>query len=592
MAVSSYDKQNLSTSQQKEIDRVTSSAKSGSMSWADAHSTAESIRNSAGYSGGRYGDSPTTVSNSGGGSSSGGGSNSDYVDSGLAPSFTQNTDYSQQIINMLTSGGSWSQDQLDALANARNSKMSADPTRYANVTSTADLVAKYLPQGIQNKVQTINKQQLQQAYPQAQSVENTQIQSLINLLQGLGTNGISRMSYADAQTQAANQLNPQYAQAATELSGALDLDMEKRGIYNSPLASGIMTEKQGKLADEKTAAIAQLASNIQQTNDAQSLQQAQLQSSTLNSLLSQLIGRQIDTAGLTGTLNGQNTLARDQYNTNTKISEGELTGKYNGQNTLAQNQYETNKSLSEAELTGKYNGQETLAAANQRISQALSSIQLLGKVTTQDQATLLGVPVGSPTETAKEAAAQLQETVRQFDADYKLRKAQLAASRAATAASNNAQKFSNAMAVWQSTGSAPAGILQQYGVTPGTPFSSEYSRSAQGKLDDLNAQIQTGQAEEELQFQNRATNFMKNYGVDRNTAEACLLTINNADNIPDAKKYLSANNATITSNGVSINKATDALEEYYNGMGKVQQIAPLDIPTMDDLLPSLSGLLK
>lgn len=533
MAVSSYDKQNLNTAQQKEIERVTSAAKSGSMSWADAHSTAEAIRSSAGYSGGSQGNQYVSTSPSSGGSSSG------YEGSGLAaPSTNQNTDYSQQIINMLTSGQDWSQDQLDSLANARNAKMATDPTRYANVTSTADLIAKYLPQGISRKVQVLNKQQPQNA-------ENVQIQSLINLLQGLGTNGISRMPYADAQTQAANQLNPQYAQAATELSGALDLDMEKRGIYNSPLASGIMTEKQGKLADEKAAAIASLASTIQQNNDSLSLQQAQLQSSTLNSLLSQLIGREVSTAELTGIYNGQNTLARDQFNTNTSLSEGQL--------------------------TGSYKGQPTLEATSQNLSRVLNSVELMGRVSTQEQANLLGVPIGTATEAAKQAAAQLQESIRQFNADYALQQAQLSAQRSSASASQNAQKFANAMQVWATTGKAPSGILQQYGVTPGSTYSSEYARSAQGKLEELQAQVELVNAEEELQFQNRATNFMKTYGVDRNTAEVCLLTIGNASNIGDARKYLSANSSTLASSGVNITTAANALTNYYGVATRVQQ---------------------
>lgn len=557
MAVSAYDKKNLSTTQQKEINRVTAAAQSGSMSWADAHNAAEKIRSSAGYSGGSIGSGYTTTGNSGSmtaGSSFNSTPTVATPSSKVAtatPTAAANTDYSQQIINLLTSGQTYSDAQLNALASARDAKIKSDPTRYANVTSTADLIAKYLPQA--QLTQTTN-------------LENTQIQNLIKTLQGLGTNGISTMDYSDAQSQAASQLNPQYSQAAKTLSNSLDLDMEKRGIYNSPLASGIMTEKQSQLSDEKAQAIATLASTIQQNNNSLSLQQAQLQSDTLSNLLSQLIGKQVSTA--------------------------ELTGKYNGTNTLARDQYETNTKLSEADLTGKYNGQDTLAATNQKISQALSSVELLGKVTTQDQAKILGVPVGTATQAARQAAAELQENIRQFNADYSLKKAQLAASSAATAASNNAQKFSNAMQVWETTGSAPAGILQQYGVTAGTPFSSEYARSAQGKLDEINAQVQINTAEEELQFQNRATNFMKNYGVDRNTAETCLLTINNATNISDAKKYLSANSSTIASSGVNITTATNALNKYYTGMGKVQQIAPFDSSATDSLLPSLAGLLK
>ena len=73
MAVSEYDKKNLSQKQQDRIAEVTAKAQSGKMSWADAHKEAESIRGNAGYSGGRYGNE---YNSNRGGSSSGSGSSS------------------------------------------------------------------------------------------------------------------------------------------------------------------------------------------------------------------------------------------------------------------------------------------------------------------------------------------------------------------------------------------------------------------------------------------------------------------------------------------------------------------------------------
>ena len=72
MAVSEYDKKNLSQKDQDRIADVTSKAQRGEMSWADAHKAAESIRGNAGYSGGRYGNeynSDRGNSDSSGGSS-------------------------------------------------------------------------------------------------------------------------------------------------------------------------------------------------------------------------------------------------------------------------------------------------------------------------------------------------------------------------------------------------------------------------------------------------------------------------------------------------------------------------------------------
>lgn len=76
MAVSEYDKKNLSQKQQDRIAEVTAQAQSGKMSWADAHKEAENIRNNAGYSGGRYGNEYN--SNKGNGGSSVGSSKGSY----------------------------------------------------------------------------------------------------------------------------------------------------------------------------------------------------------------------------------------------------------------------------------------------------------------------------------------------------------------------------------------------------------------------------------------------------------------------------------------------------------------------------------
>ena len=74
MAVSKYDKENLSQKDQDRIAEVTAKAERGEMTWAQAHDEAESIRSNAGYSGGRYGDDYNSSSSS---SSSGGSSRDD-----------------------------------------------------------------------------------------------------------------------------------------------------------------------------------------------------------------------------------------------------------------------------------------------------------------------------------------------------------------------------------------------------------------------------------------------------------------------------------------------------------------------------------
>ena len=83
MAVSKYDKENLSKKDQDRIADVTSKAQRGEMSWADAHNQAESIRNSAGYSGGRYGNEYNSKDRGSSSGSSGGSSGGRNQNNGL-----------------------------------------------------------------------------------------------------------------------------------------------------------------------------------------------------------------------------------------------------------------------------------------------------------------------------------------------------------------------------------------------------------------------------------------------------------------------------------------------------------------------------
>ena len=83
MAVSKYDKENLSQKDQDRIAAVTAAAERGEMSWADAHNEAESIRSNAGYSGGRYGNEYNSNDRGSSSSSSGGSSGGSNQNNGL-----------------------------------------------------------------------------------------------------------------------------------------------------------------------------------------------------------------------------------------------------------------------------------------------------------------------------------------------------------------------------------------------------------------------------------------------------------------------------------------------------------------------------
>ena len=119
MAVSEYDKKNLSQKQQDRIAEVTAQAQSGKMSWADAHKEAESIRGNAGYSGGRYGNeynSSRGNSSSGGGSSGSSGGSSQSTSGGTpyvkgpgygTGGYTTNGAYGVPVLEPTDMAGYW-----------------------------------------------------------------------------------------------------------------------------------------------------------------------------------------------------------------------------------------------------------------------------------------------------------------------------------------------------------------------------------------------------------------------------------------------------------------------------------------------------
>ena len=119
MAVSEYDKKNLSQKQQDRIAEVTAKAQSGKMSWADAHKEAESIRGNAGYSGGRYGNeynSSRGNSSSGGGNSGSSGGSSQSTSGGTpyvkgpgygTGGYTTNGAYGVPVLEPTDMAGYW-----------------------------------------------------------------------------------------------------------------------------------------------------------------------------------------------------------------------------------------------------------------------------------------------------------------------------------------------------------------------------------------------------------------------------------------------------------------------------------------------------
>mgnify|MGYP000940897730 CR=1 FL=1 len=540
----------------KEAGDTAGMAKAAADAAAIRSSSSYQISGGPGYttdSWGRYVAPITPTSTDGGGSS--GGVSDPYA----------NRDIAAEIIALLTGGGQIDYAQLNNLAQQRDAKIASNPDVYGQFESTQDIINRYLPLAQQNEALTR---------------QPSEIDNLIGLLTQLGQQPIQRMSFEEAQQRAGSELNPMYEDAARRLMQSLNADMEQRGIYNSPLASGIMAEKQGQLSNEQIAAIAQRANTLIQNDAEMSLQEKQLRSNTLNNLLSSLIGREVNLANITGTYQGRPTFANQQFQTETALREGELTGIYNGTQTLAGRAFD-------------------LQASTQALNNALNAVESLGQVTTQAQADLLGVPIGTPSWQARNAAEQRAQELQMFNQEMALRRQSNALQNEANRQSQLLADFNKDMVIWETTGSAPnTPAMQYYGIAPGTPFSDEAKRSVSGKLQETQDRIQLIAAEEELQFQNRATNFMKAYGVTRGVALSALIIIDQASTFKEAKKMVNDQKSDLIAEGINITSLETVLKKYfdtsstYGGTGAKVDATSGAPPTASAALTSSYNLLS
>lgn len=111
----------------------------------------------------------------------------------------------------------------------------------------------------------------------------------------------------------------------------------------------------------------------------------------------------LNLAGLTGSINGQPTLAAQNQGFQNALAAGQLTGMYNGQQTLPAQQLAQQYGLNLAALSGQLpNGDPTLAAQNQAFQNALAQGQF-GLA----QSGVTGQFMGAPTLAAQLGLGQL-----------------------------------------------------------------------------------------------------------------------------------------------------------------------------------------
>jgi len=233
---------------------------------------------------------------------------------------------------------------------------------------------------------------------------------------------MSAMTYEQATQQAGKEVNPQFEQMIKELVKGTDIDLEKRGLFNSPLASGIVAERTGQVKATQAQQVAQRASQLVQQSEEKVfrekqlyLQEKQMRTQAINDLLAQLSNRELSEAQITGIYRNVKTLQMQQFEADKEYKQASLA--LQAEQIAAQREAAAAQlKLSEAQLTGTYNGQQTLAARQleyqqkqDAIASALQRVQVYGEVRTQADADLLGVPIGTGSFQAIQAGKELAQ---------------------------------------------------------------------------------------------------------------------------------------------------------------------------------------
>lgn len=349
---------------------------------------------------------------------------------------------------------------------------------------------------------------------QTQAPANQQgFDELMSILMGLVNSPDTApkyMSTEEARAMAANELNPEFNSAMTELNRLLNIDMEKRGIFNSPLASGIFTDKNAALEASRQAEIAKRTTGIIQQDKADANTAAQLAAQAKNarmdalgSLLNTLSNRELTTAEMTGVINGVKTLAAQEFEETKKM-----------------NKIKTD--LSVAELTGLYNGIPTLAGRDQevkawatKLDAAMSEVATFGKVMTKESADVLGVPVGTQSYDAIKAAE---------DRAFEWKTLMTEISSRNSSSNESSTTLNQDLAMWEIMGIAPdTDNLRAYGVVPGT----KWNQSAADKLAEKQAAKELQSIEEEERFMNQVRGAAQQYRVSEDTAAALVALFEN-----------------------------------------------------------------
>lgn len=202
-----------------------------------------------------------------------------------------------------------------------------------------------------------------------------------------------------------------------------------------------------------------------------------------------------------------------------------------------------------------------------QIGAALERTQILGSVSNEDSS-ILGVPAGTPTFQAREAAAQRQQQLsildRQLEAERSNLERRIAAdaeqSRLNRQAQQNSARVSELLNIWQATNSAPPG-LESYGIRPGQTYNPSLTPSQQ--LDQLQLEQMQADASEQARVQQLVPVFQATYSLDTITAQAMVSAMDNPT-LESAIEDIKAHENQLKQMGVNTKKLRDAVRSEFS----------------------------
>lgn len=260
---------------------------------------------------------------------------------------------------------------------------------------------------------------------------------------------------------------------------------------------------------------------------------------------------------------------------------------------LTQNQINSNR---EYDLeTQKLN----LNRMQTEIEAALNRSSQFGRVTTATDAAILGVPVGTPTYEAEEAARERAHEVqiekdriaaqeRMNNADIASRERIASQDRAVQWArinnENTLDNFSKDMQIWQATGKAPdTPAMKHYGIQPGT----EWRMMNSEKLNELKAKIEQDEIASSQEMMSKLPIIQAAYGTDQLTATAIYGAWENPT-LEAAIADFKANQPALKQQGIDTDLLWRVINSTWNPQTKQWVLPDPSSPTKTKTKPSTS----